>query len=198
MKTKQILLTLAFANFLAIGYAQVAELTDFNAQRLHRQKVSMIVLGSWAVGNIAAGGILSTQRQGEDRYFHAMNAGWNLVNLGLATAGYIGATKGDPSALSLYESMNEQYKLQKIFLFNAGLDLGYMLGGAYLIERAKRTENNPERLSGFGKSIVLQGAFLFVFDLGAYLWQASGNSDLEPLLQGLTLSGQGFSFRYAF
>lgn len=198
MPTKRILLTLTFLNFLALGYAQTAALTDFNQNRLQKQKVSMMVLGGWAVGNIALGATLASQRSGESRYFHGMNAGWNLVNLGLATAGYIAATKGDPAALSLYESINEQHKVQKIFLFNAGLDVGYMLGGAYLMERSKRTEDRPERLRGFGKSILLQGGFLFVFDLAAYLWQANGNSDLQPLLQGLSFTGDGVGFRYQF
>jgi hypothetical protein len=199
MSTRQLLLTLTFVNFLVIAYAQTdSRLTDFNAERLQKQKVSMMILGGWAVGNIALGATLASQRDGEDRYFHAMNAGWNLVNLGLATAGYLSAVKADPSALSLYESINEQHSIQKIFLFNAGLDVGYMLGGAYLMERAKNTENKPERLRGFGKSIVLQGAFLFAFDLGAYYWQASGNSDLQPLLEGLSFSGNGVQLRLQF
>lgn len=199
MNFRQLLLTFTFANFLLIAYAQTGTaLTDFNAERLRKQKVSMMILGGWAVGNIALGTTLASQRSGEARYFHGMNAGWNLVNLGLATAGYISATKGDPSALGLYESIDAQHRLQKIFLFNAGLDVGYMLGGAYLIERAKNTENKPERLRGFGKSIALQGAFLFVFDLGAYFWQASGNGDLQPLLEGLSFSGNGVSLRLQF
>lgn len=199
MKIRKALLTLTFINFLVIAYAQMdTQLTDFNAERLRKQKISMMVLGGWAVGNIAVGTTLASQRSGEDRYFHGMNAGWNLVNLGLATAGYLSATKGDPGALGLYESINAQHQLQKIFLFNAGLDVGYMLGGAYLIERAKQTENKPERLRGFGKSIALQGAFLFVFDLGAYFWQASGNGDLQPLLEGLSFQGNGVSFRMQF
>ncbi|MEQ8702631.1 MAG: hypothetical protein RIC19_01865 [Phaeodactylibacter sp.] len=198
MPTKRILLTFTFFNFLMLGYAQTNALLDFNQNRLQKQKTSMMVLGGWAIGNIALGATLASQRSGESRYFHGMNAGWNLVNLGLATAGYIAATKADPSAFGLYESINEQHSVQKIFLFNAGLDVGYMLGGAYLMERSKNTEDKPERLRGFGKSIILQGGFLFVFDLAAYLWQANGNDDLQPLLQGLSFTGNGVGFRYQF
>ena len=198
MPIKRTLLTLFFFNCMMFGYAQVNSLLDFNQNRLNKQKTSMMVLGGWAIGNIALGATLASQRTGESRYFHGMNAGWNLVNLGLATAGYISATKADPSALSLFESINDQQSIQKIFLFNAGLDVGYMLGGAYMVERARRTENQPERLRGFGRSIVLQGGFLFVFDLAAYLWQANGNSDLQPLLEGLSFTGEGIGFRYRF
>lgn len=195
---KRIILTLTFLNFLALGYAQVQGLDGINAGRLHKQKVSMLVLGGWAVGNIAAGSVLATRREGEDKYFHLMNAGWNLVNLGLATAGYLGATGASPEALGLYATINEQHKIQKIFLFNAGLDVGYMMGGLYLMERSKRTENKPERLRGFGKSILLQGAFLFAFDLGAYFWQSKGNARLRPLLEGLSFDGQSLGMVWQF
>lgn len=195
---KRAFLCLAFLHLAFAGFAQAGLLDRFNANRLHKQKVSMLILGSWAAGNIALGGIAASQTSGEARYFHSMNAGWNLVNLGLATAGYLAATRADPAALGLFESIEEQHRIQKIFLFNAGLDVGYMAGGAYLIERARRGGEQAGRLRGFGKSIILQGAFLFVFDLGAYLWQANGNTEVQPLLQGLTFSGQSIGLKWAF
>ena len=90
-------------------------------------------------------------------------------------------------------STEEQYKIQKILLFNAGLDIGYMLGGAYLIERSKNTANNPERLRGFGKSIILQGGFLFAYDLITYFTLAADNDQLQLLLSG---DGVGMSWRF--
>ncbi|MCB0553094.1 MAG: hypothetical protein KDD02_06040 [Phaeodactylibacter sp.] len=195
---KRIILTLTFLNFLALAYVQAQGLVGINSERLHKQKVSMLVLGGWAAGNIAAGSILASQRKGEDKYFHLMNAGWNLVNLGLATAGYLSAASSGPSGLDLYTTIQEQQRIQKIFLFNAGLDVGYMMGGLYLMERSKQTENKPERLRGFGKSILLQGAFLFVFDLGAFFWQAQGNEALQPLLEGLTFDGQSLGMVLRF
>ena len=195
---KRIILTLTFLNFLALAYVQAQGLAGINSERLHKQKVSMLVLGGWAAGNIAAGSILASQRKGEDKYFHLMNAGWNLVNLGLATAGYLSAASSGPSGLDLYTTIQEQQRIQKIFLFNAGLDVGYMMGGLYLMERSKQTENKPERLRGFGKSILLQGAFLFVFDLGAFFWQAQGNEALQPLLEGLTFDGQSLGMVLRF
>lgn len=80
--------------------------------------------------------------------------------------------------------------MQKILLFNAGLDVGYMLGGVYLLERGKREVKNAERLRGFGRSILLQGAFLFVFDLSLHTVLSSDNPKLKPLL---TQSSIGFA-----
>ena len=170
--------------------AQGSDLGAFNKERLERQRISMIVLGGWAVGNIAVGASLYGNRQGEDRYFHLMNMGWGVINLGLATAGYLSAVNTDPTSLDLYQSVQAQHNLQKILLLNTGLDVGYVLGGLYLIERSKTRGKKPERLKGFGRSIILQGAFLFAFDLGAYFIQTSQNSKLRPLLSNFYFDGQ--------
>lgn len=184
---KKTWLTTLFLFWTLICFSQSDLLLEYNQQRRQKQKTGMIVLGSWAIGNIAIGSALMGSRSGEDRYFHQMNVAWNAVNLGIAALGYLSAAKIDPTGLDLYHSMNEQHKLQKILLFNAGLDVGYMAGGLYLIERSKTAENKPERLKGFGRSIILQGAFLFVFDVASHIVHARGNDRIQPLLEGLTV-----------
>lgn len=160
----------------------------------------MTILGTWALGNIAVGATLMGKREGEDKYFHQMNLGWGAVNVALAGFGYYTASKTDPATLDLYASMNAQHQLQKILLLNTGLDIGYMLGGAYLIEHSKNTalDKKPERLEGFGKSIILQGAFLFVFDLTTYFVLASNNEDLRPLLGSLQFTGERIGLLWQF
>ena len=174
-------------------------LPDFNQTRLDRQRNAMLVLGTWAVGNLAAGAVLQGQRTGEDRYFHRMNAYWNGINLLLAGSGLYTALTTDPAGMDLIESLRQQGRLEKILLFNAGLDVGYMLGGAYLMERARRPDQeNPERLRGFGKSIVLQGAFLFAFDLGAYFYLHQDPETVPGLLGAVQLSGDGLGMVWRF
>lgn len=190
---KKYLLVSTFLCTTTLLFAQSDLLLDFNQTRLQKQKTAMTILGTWAVGNIAVGGILSTQQTGETKYFNQMNAGWNLVNLAIAGFGYYGALKGDPSTLDLYSSIHEQHKLQKLLLFNAGLDVGYVMGGLYLVERSKNTTDRPERLSGFGKSIMLQGGFLFAFDLITYFTLASDNEMIQPLLSS---DGVGLMLRF--
>lgn len=187
---KKMLLLGWLCMWTVFSWGQGLTLQEFNQQRLQRTKVSMMILGGWAVGNMAVGGVLAGQREGEDKYFHQMNLGWNVVNLSLATLGYISAVKADPSTFDLEATLSAHHGIQKTLLFNGGLDIGYMLGGLYLMERSKNTEKNPERLKGFGKSIILQGAFLFVFDLAAYFVHASHNKDLSPLLSGLYFNGE--------
>jgi hypothetical protein len=96
-----------------------------------------------------------------------MNAIWNSVNLGIAAFGYFSAARmAAPS--SAFEMYGMQMGLDKTLLFNAGLDLAYVAGGFWLMERSKNTDKRPERLKGYGQSVVLQGAFLFVFDIALY------------------------------
>ena len=186
---------------LLSGYIVLSQdLTEFNRDRLNINEKGMLVLGTWAVGNILVGGIQSFRTEGETRAFHQMNAGWNVVNLAIAGFGYYSALKGEMD-LSMAGTLEEQFKMEKILLFNAGLDLGYIGLGAYLNERGKRDVNRAEQLRGFGKSIMMQGAFLFVFDITmAWIHRAHYRNELLPFLGDAkwSLSPSGFSFLLEF
>ncbi len=172
-----------------------APLLDFNQQSLGQQKTAMLTLGGWAVANIALGAGLQGNADGSTKQFHRMNALWNTVNLGIAGLGYLSAIKADPASWDLATSLQKHQGFQKILLFNAGLDVGYIMGGLYLTERAKRPGVNQDQLKGFGQSIMLQGAFLMVFDLANY-FIASGQNDQLRLLLGGTANGVGLSLTF--
>ncbi len=195
---KKYLITSTLLCFSFLAWNQSSFLLDFNQTRLQKQQNAMKILGSWAVGNIALGAALANRAEGEVKHFHQMNAGWNVINLVIAGFGWYGVSKIDPSSFDLYTTVQEQHKFQKILLFNAGLDIGYMLGGAYLIERAKNTTERPERLKGFGKAIVLQGAFLFTFDVITCVAISSDNKNLAPILNSLSLSPDGIGILLTF
>ena len=143
-------------------------LSSWNQQRLDRNQQAMYVLGGWAVGNLAVGAFGMAQSTGENRAFHQMNLGWNLVNLGLAASGIWTASHTDPSTLNAWESWKAHDHTQRLFLLNAGLDVGYIMAGFWMKERGKNALKHPDRWTGFGKSLVLQGAFLMAFDIGAF------------------------------
>jgi hypothetical protein len=195
---KKLLLLSTLLCLSTLLWSQTDALFDFNQQRLNRQKTGMLVLGGWAAVNIAGGLALSQNADGADKYFHLMNAGWNGVNLAIAGFGYYAAMKTDPGSFDLYQTINEQHKFQKILLFNAGLDIGYMAGGLYLMERSKNTDNNPEQLKGFGRSIVLQGAFLFAFDVVNHIVHSQHNPALEQLLGSIYFSGSAAGLVWQF
>lgn len=146
------------------------KLSSWNQQRLDKNKQAMYVLGGWAVGNMAVGAIGMARTSGEKRAFHQMNLGWNLVNLGLAASGIWNASHADATALDTWHSWKAHENTQRLFLFNAGLDAGYIMTGFWMQERGKNATQHTDRWTGFGKSLVLQGAFLMVFDLGAFLF----------------------------
>lgn len=185
---KQLLLISTLLCWGQLLWAQSTPLYDFNQQRLERQQTGMLVLGSWAVVNLAGGLLLSQKTEGSEHYFHLMNAGWNGVNLAIAGLGYFTALKADPAQFDLYQSLQEQHQFQKVLLFNAGLDIAYVAGGFYLMERSKNATTKPERLHGFGRSLILQGGFLFAFDLANHLINRSYNKRLAPMLS--ILDGQ--------
>lgn len=149
---------------LMIGSLQAQTIEDEFDKEVRFRTNGMMVLGSWAVVNIAGGLALRSNTAGSTRYFHEMNAIWNGVNLGIAAFGYFGAMRmGMPdSAFELYQ---EQIGMDKTLLFNAGLDLGYVAAGLWMTERAKTVDKRPEMWKGYGQAVMLQGAFLFAFDV---------------------------------
>ncbi|TXF91542.1 hypothetical protein FUA23_02260 [Neolewinella aurantiaca] len=171
------------------------DLPTFNQQSLDHQKTAMLTLGGWAVANIATGVALQGSADGATKHFHRMNALWNGVNLAIAGLGYYSALKSDPAAWDLATSLSKHQGFQKVLLFNAGLDVGYIMGGLYLTERAKRPDVNADQLKGFGQSIMLQGAFLMVFDLANYFIAAGRNTDI-PLLLRATENGLGMIIHF--
>ena len=168
---------------------------DFNEVRIKYNKQGMLILGSWAVGNILWGGVMASRSAGELKGFHQMNAYWNAVNLLIAGFGYYSAMREVPG-IDFWETVQSQHSIEKILLVNAGLDVAYMAGGLYLLERGRRTDN--PRFSGFGKSVILQGAFLMSFDVIKYLIHHAHGKELPTLLQGISLGPGGLGFRMTF
>ena len=133
-------------------------------RRQHVNRIGMSVLGGWAVGNIALGSVLYFTEAG-DPAFHQMNALWNTVNLGLAGAGLVQAIRA-PAPDSLAKEIRAQHGIEKILLLNAGLDVGYVAFGLYLMQL--REGQFAASYPGWGRSLVVQGGFLFAFDLVMY------------------------------
>ena len=192
MKKKLLLFVLIQILFSGWILAQSLEpdLNRINENRLNMNSNGMLILGGWAVSNLVVGGIGMTQTTGNTRYFHQMNAAWNSVNLAIAGFGYYGM-RSQSTDISLAETITEFHNFEKILLFNAGLDVGYMAIGAYLWERGVRKESN--RLIGYGQSMILQGGFLFTFDLILYFMSRSESSKLLDTLQNVQFTGQALS-----
>ncbi|UOQ72823.1 DUF6992 family protein [Hymenobacter cellulosilyticus] len=131
----------------------------------------MAILATWALLNLLVSGYLvaHTDTRTETHYFHQMNVGWNFVNAVLAVVGMLRAHPNQVAGLTLAASLEAQFDFEKILLFNAGLDVAYLIMGSWLRARGLTAAKRPERLLGFGRSLWLQGGFLLLFDLGFYL-----------------------------
>ncbi len=152
---------------LAVGPVAAEVVEAENRGRIRTNVVGMSVLGGWSVLNIGTGVAgWATADQPWVRNFHLMNAGWNVVNLGIAGLGFGSALAEDPGKYDLGETIRKSEGIGRVLLFNAGLDLAYLAAGAYLALRGDR--DDEPRLLGFGRSLMLQGAFLFTFDMALF------------------------------
>lgn len=106
------------------------------------------VLGGWAAGSVAVGGLLSLSPR--TRGFGRQTAAWGAVDGAIAYAGVRGRARKGPT---------DPRRLRTVLLVNAGLDVGYLALG----ERMRRTE----RWHGDGLAVLVQGAFLLLLDTTA-------------------------------
>ena len=103
------------------------------------------VLGGWAAVSTVGGAVLAARPT--TRGFGRQTALWGAVDGAIALVGaQKRATRGptDPA------------RLRRVLLVNAGLDVGYLAAGAWLVRDG--------RWRGDGAAVLVQGAFLLVLD----------------------------------
>jgi hypothetical protein len=189
------LLILLFLFFTSLSFAQ--PLLEFNQKRLQTDKRLMLGLGSWAGANFLVSGVgWATVSKGEAHYFHQMNVLWNTVNIGLAIPGYFNAKKSNPN-LTLDNSILIQHKTEKIFLINTGLDVAYLSAGLLLRSNAKINLTKRDQFNGYGNSLLMQGGFLFLFDLTAYLiHNQHAKKSLNKMMNVFDISYSGLGIKW--
>jgi hypothetical protein len=187
---KKLALLLLFFTSVVYSFGQNLSLMAFEKKRMAIDKTGMIVLGGWAIANMGVGafGLNSNNRQ--THYFHEMNLLWNGFNLGLAGLGYLGSRKTGYNNIGIADVINHQNKSEKTFLFNAGLDVAYIAGGAYLTERAK-SKTAPSKLTGYGNAVMLNGGFLLLFDVIMYSVHQHHGKALHTFIHKLQVAGTG-------
>lgn len=174
-----ILFILTFSLF---GQTNV-QLDEFNSARLTKNKQLMLTLGGWSVVNISTGIAGSLHTSGTAQHFHQMNALWNTVNLTLSVGGLLRYKKDTSKSFNLTESIYLQRKTERIFLINSFVDLGYIGAGSFLNYRSMAGGANAELQKGFGNSLIVQGAFLLLFDTAAYFIHKKNRlKQLEPIV----------------
>jgi hypothetical protein len=103
------------------------------------------VLGRWAVGSVVVGALLSGDPR--TRGFGRQTAAWGVVDGAIALVGARRQAAGRTTAPA---------RLRRVLLVNAGLDVGYVAAGAWLLRSS--------RWRGDGAAVLVQGAFLLWID----------------------------------
>ena len=83
MKKLRYFLIAAFMLNVFFIYGQNLDIQAFNANRIETNRKAMLILGGWALGNMAVSGLKVGNTEGVSKGFHQMNIGWNAFNFGL-------------------------------------------------------------------------------------------------------------------
>lgn len=169
---------------------------DFMLKSLKTQNAGMIILGSWAVANLVSGGYGWASTTGQRKYFHQMNFIWNVVNLSIAGFALYNNSSTQIEHFQTAEFLAKHLKTEKILLINSALDVGYIGAGLLLKHYGAKPDNYKSLLSGYGNSLILQGAFLLVFDLTLY--QVLHNQRLGCISVNPSADLAGLTLRYSF
>ncbi|HXS36875.1 MAG TPA: hypothetical protein VN721_09250 [Flavipsychrobacter sp.] len=172
-----------------------------NKIRIKTNRTGMIVLGTWGIGNIVAGtaGYFSAKEK-QYKYFGEMNVAWGVINTAIAGLGFAGTIREMNQNLSGNDIYRRYKSTKRLYLINAGLDIVYMGIGGILIRHsdAVSSSDNPARWRGYGKSIFMQGAFLFIFDNVMYAEHTKNNKKWYRLAQGMSVGYKSVGFNYRF
>jgi hypothetical protein len=66
------------------------------------------------------------------------------------------------------EMLAKHLKTENILLINSVLDVGYIGAGFLMRHLSAGSAKREDLLKGYGNSVIMQGAFLLVFDLVMY------------------------------
>lgn len=124
-----------------------------------QQRLTGMLLG-WAAASIGVG--LALRRGGDalPRGVGEQYVGWGVINALIALIGRQGASRQRSAAPS--DAAAQKRTLSRLLWVNTGLDVLYVLGG-WRVMRGRGAADAHWRGRGLG--IVLQGGFLFFFDL---------------------------------
>lgn len=121
-------------------------------------------LMAWAGLSISAGVVLILQGAPFAQGFGVQSILWGIIDAALAFFGMRSARRkaNEPDAHTPERQAQERANLRRLLWINTGLDVLYVTGGTLLAGTKGLTD---AFWRGNGWSIVVQGGFLFFFDL---------------------------------
>lgn len=142
------------------------------ARKKHQLGGSISLL-TWSVANLGVGaGGWALADDTRWKAFHRANFLWNTINVAIAIPSVIGAAREDPTEWTLGSLMTSDRSLVLAYGINTGLDVAYVFAGAFLHEYGRRIDSDD--LVGTGWSLMIQGGYLFIYDLVMWMTHAKG------------------------
>lgn len=130
---------------------------DLYEQRYEQMNRNKRILLGWGLANVATGAALF----GSDlRDFGVMNASWGLINTGIAWYAMRTTPRFSPSRHGHVDLLKHEQRFNRIVALNTGLDAGYMVAGMFMMYSGSNAQ-----IRQYGTSVLIQGAFLFAYDL---------------------------------
>jgi hypothetical protein len=129
-----------------------------------RQKRISKQLLAWAGVSVAAGVALLADGRRFQRGMAAQFITWGVIDGAIALGGMKGTQRRQAQLANPNDATvlaQETRKLRRLLLINAGLDVLYVAGGSAL---RRRPNDFNQSWEGHGLGIIIQGAFLLIFD----------------------------------
>ncbi len=193
-----------FLILFSCSMALQAQLSLYDSVNLRHNKIAktgVTVLAGWSAVSVASGLVGMNNSDGDVRYFHKRNVLFGGINLALSGLSLLRMRSEASKAYTPAQIYKRTAATQKVFLFNAGLDLAYIAYGLYTRERAFRyTGDKRDKLRGTGNSVLVQSGFLTLLDFVQYFMQSSNarrlDSKLNMLAFSATENGAGLVYRF--
>ncbi len=169
----------------------IDEIKDFDDRHRAILRKHIAVLGWWSLLNIILGIVALIWLNGHLYYFMMMNMVWGIINFMVSMmvidhAFFRKFKRGD-----CLERFEVQRHIEKMLIFNIGLDMSYVFFGLFL--HAKGCAMPADRLAlwqGFGISVIVQGIFLFGLDNFFHHLHLRNFKKAEPYLKKVLRAGE--------
>jgi len=126
---------------------------DYNVMN-HQNKAMNVLLG-WSIASIVVGTPLAFQSSIVLRDIGIQSIAWGAIDGAIAIFGKNSANNKIEKG---YLAEKEKQSFHRILLINTLLDIVYIGVGTALVASGK------QKLKGHGYGVIIQGAFLFIFD----------------------------------
>jgi hypothetical protein len=152
-------------------------LNDWYSQKQRDDNISMQILTSWGLTSTIVGGVLML---GDDTDFGLMTASWGIINAGLGISALLSRKK---EVYTHKDLLRDEILFNRIIAINSALNMSYILGGLALSHI-----NDSPRLNSYGDAIIIQGAFLLIFDTVLLINSSGRLNRLVSLKEAVTIA----------